>query len=130
MAIDGMKELLRDLDRIEKEFPKEANKLTNKVGNVLKGEVKAITPVDTGELRSSIVFRTTGTYEVTVGTSKEYAPHVNYGHKTMKGKGKKSSRLNSVFAVSGQYFLEKGIENFEKNNLKPLLEHCIEKVIK
>lgn len=114
MAIDGMKELLKGLDRIEKEFPKEANKLTNKVGDSLKGSIKAITPVDTGELEGSIAFKTTGTYEVTVGTPKEYAPYVNYGTKRQKG----------------QYFLEKGIENFEKNNLKPLLEHCIEKVIK
>lgn len=38
------------------------------------------TPVDTGELRISL-----GSSDNEVGYTKDYAPHVNYGHRTLGG---------------------------------------------
>ncbi|MGL5057523.1 MAG: HK97 gp10 family phage protein [Fusobacteriaceae bacterium] len=112
--IQGLDHLLGDLEKIIKEFPNEVNKVTNTIGSSLKGHIVKLVPVDTGELRTSLVFRSTGNYEVTVGTTKEYAGHVNYGTRRR----------------GGVYFLERGIQNFEDNDLEPLLEHCIKKVLK
>lgn len=114
VGIKGMSELLKDLDRIEREFPQEVNKVTNTIGNALRGHIIKVTPVDTGELRRSIVFSNTGKYEVTVGTTKKYAPYVNYGTKRQKG----------------QYFLEKGIDEFKDESLEKTLDYCIKKVLK
>ena len=52
------------------------------------------TPVDTGELRISLT--QTGD---TVGYTKDYAPHVEYGHRT-RGGG----------YVQGQHFLKKNVD--------------------
>lgn len=52
------------------------------------------TPVDTGELRKS-----SGTYGDEIGYSAEYAPHVEYGHRTLDGGW-----------VPGQRFLQKNVD--------------------
>lgn len=52
------------------------------------------TPVDTGELRLS-----SGTYGDEMGYTKEYAPHVEYGHRTVDGGW-----------VEGQRFLQANVE--------------------
>lgn len=52
------------------------------------------TPIDTGELRNS-----RGVSRDSFGYSKEYAPHVEYGH-----------RLKSGGFVQGQFFLKKNAE--------------------
>lgn len=52
------------------------------------------TPVDTGELRLSL-----GASGDEVGYTKDYAPHVEYGHRTVDGG-----------YVPGQYFLQKNVE--------------------
>lgn len=52
------------------------------------------TPVDTGQLRKS-----SGTYGDEMGYTKEYAPHVEYGHRT-KGGG----------FVPGQHYLQKNVD--------------------
>lgn len=52
------------------------------------------TPVDTGELRIS-----SGASATEMGYTKEYAPHVEYGHRT-RGGG----------FVQGQYFLKQNVD--------------------
>ena len=52
------------------------------------------TPVDTGELRKS-----SSTNLTDMGYTKEYAPHVEYGHRTRNGKW-----------IPGQKFLQKNVE--------------------
>ena len=52
------------------------------------------TPVDTGELRKS-----SGTSGYEMGYTKEYAPHVEYGHRTIDGG-----------YVPGQYYLKKNAD--------------------
>ena len=62
------------------------------------------TPVLSGELRQSLIVQND-----TVGYTKEYAPHVEYGHRTRNGGW-----------VDGQFFLKKGVEhqrNIYKNDL-------------
>lgn len=54
------------------------------------------TPVDTGELRESSVVNFG---DMTMGYTKEYAPHVEYGHRTVNGG-----------FVQGQRFLQANVE--------------------
>lgn len=54
------------------------------------------TPVDTGELRESLGQSEDG---LTVGYTKEYAPHVEFGHRTVNGGW-----------VPGQRFLQNNVE--------------------
>ena len=54
------------------------------------------TPRKTGDLRKSLMTDTQMPDGAGVGYTMEYAPHVNYGHRTRGGKG----------YVEGQHFLE------------------------
>ena len=55
------------------------------MGLLAEGNVKAHTPVgDTGNLRNSITHEL-GHHEVYIGTNIEYAPYVEYGHRTPSG---------------------------------------------
>lgn len=59
-----------------------------------RGKADGGTPVDTGELRLSL-----GHSGDTVGYTKEYAPHVEYGHRTVNGG-----------YVQGQRFLQRNMK--------------------
>ena len=61
------------------------------------------TPKDTGELIQSMSIEPVINGEGTVGYTKEYAPHVEYGHRT-RGGG----------YVEGQHFLQRNAEQQEK----------------
>ena len=74
------------------------------------------TPVDTGELRQSLRIET-GAGKAIVGYTKDYAPHVEYGHRTRSGG-----------YVAGQHFLQRNVNEEGKafknkllDNLKGLL---------
>lgn len=58
-----------------------------------RGKADGGTPVDTGELRMSL-----GQSGDTVGYAKDYAPHVEYGHRTVNGG-----------YVEGQRFLQRNV---------------------
>lgn len=58
-----------------------------------RGKANGGTPVDTGELRMSL-----GQSGDTVGYAKDYAPHVEYGHRTVNGG-----------YVDGQRFLQRNV---------------------
>ena len=59
-----------------------------------RGKANGGTPVDTGELRMSL-----GQSGDTVGYAKDYAPHVEYGHRTVNGG-----------YVEGQRFLQRNVK--------------------
>lgn len=59
-----------------------------------RGKANGGTPVDTGELRLSL-----GQSGDTVGYAKDYAPHVEYGHRTVNGG-----------YVEGQRFLRRNVK--------------------
>lgn len=59
-----------------------------------RGKADGGTPVDTGELRISL-----GQVEDVVGYTKSYAPHVEYGHRTVNGG-----------YVPGQRFLKRNVD--------------------
>lgn len=62
-----------------------------------RGKANGGTPVDTGELRMSL-----GQSGDTVGYVKDYAPHVEYGHRTVNGG-----------YVEGQHFLQRNVRTQE-----------------
>lgn len=72
--------------------------------------MRSHTPFDSGELRQSLV-----TQKDVVGYTKEYAPHVEYGHRTIGGGW-----------VEGQYFLKNGVEK-QKSIYKQDLINAIKK---
>ena len=90
---------------------------------VLKKNIKEIfnraqsggTPVDTGELRNTS-FANVQDYEF--GYTEDYAPHVEYGHRT-RGGG----------FVPGQYYLKKNVET-QRPILIEDLQKAIEKELK
>ncbi|MGL4999374.1 MAG: HK97 gp10 family phage protein, partial [Cetobacterium sp.] len=56
---------------------------------------------------------------ITVSNSTHYAIHVEFGHRTRLGKGKKASKLGGKPYVEGQFFLSNAIEKaFRKIDLK------------
>lgn len=63
-----------------------------------RGKAPGGTPVDTGELRQSLSEHVGGG-ETVVGYTKSYAPHVEYGHRTVSGG-----------YVKGQRYLQRNVE--------------------
>jgi hypothetical protein len=71
----------------------EAVVIKNMTQTYNRGKANGGTPVDTGELRMSL-----GQSGDTVGYAKDYAPHVEYGHRTVNGG-----------YVEGQRFLQRNV---------------------
>lgn len=65
-----------------------------------RGKQEGGTPVDTGELRMSMSYmRPNGDFGGEVGYTKDYGPHVEYGHRTVDGG-----------FVKGQQYLKKNVD--------------------
>nr|DAF98351.1 MAG TPA: type I neck protein [Siphoviridae sp. ctnNB1] len=90
--ISGIEELENELQRLnsvrlEAVQKKQLTQMLNRARSVF-------TPIDTGELRKSSAVN-----KEEMGYMKEYAPHVEYGHRTKNGG-----------FVQGQYFLKKNVD--------------------
>lgn len=73
-----------------------------------RGKRPGGTPVDTGELRQSLgMQRQAGIW--VVGYTKEYAPHVEYGHRTADGG-----------YVKGQHFLRDNVQAQQKQLIRDI----------
>lgn len=64
-----------------------------------RGKAPGGTPVDTGELRQSLGMTPSQDNGYEVGYTKEYAPHVEYGHRTAGGG-----------YVQGQHFFKRNVD--------------------
>jgi HK97 gp10 family phage protein len=94
----------------EKELDMMTRKLLANLAERLKGRVVRLTPVDTGNLRknwsvSRKVEKVGNTYSKELYNNTEYAPYVEYGHRTVGGKG----------WVNGRFMLKKARDNFDKS---------------
>lgn len=87
--VDNLAEALRSLNEVQFNAVVKKN-----VTQMLNTARSGGTPVDTGELRKS-----SGTYGDEMGYTEEYAPHVEYGHRTRDGG-----------YVPGQRFLKKNAD--------------------
>lgn len=75
------------------------------------------TPVDTGELRQSLSIEVSGE-KASVGYTKDYAPHVEFGHRTRNGG-----------YVAGQHYLQRNVET-QRPRYKKLLIDNLKRVLK
>ena len=117
MSIDGIPALEKELQRLnsirfDAVAELQANEMVDRATASKKPAVGG-TPYDTGELMQSVNMYGKGA-GAEVGYTKEYAPHVEYGHRT----------INGGF-VQGQHFL--------KNNVdiqRPIYRQDLQKAIK
>ena len=114
IKVSGLDEFLNDIEKLQTEMPRASRKMMNTLGEVVKGEIKMVTPVDTGELRNKNQFKTISEHEIVVFNNTKYAGHVEYGHRTKNGG-----------YVKGQYFMKRGIENAQ-----PKIHLIVKKTIK
>ena len=88
IKVTGLNKTLQGLQKGIGGYAKRAKGATMKAGLKAEALVKKKTPVDTGNLRSSINTRQVSQgrdkTEVVVGTNVSYAPHVEFGTKKMK----------------------------------------------
>lgn len=93
ITVDGISELETELDRLNS-IRWEAIRKKQVVQMLNRARALGGTPVDTGELRQS-----SSSSGEEVGYTKEYAPHVEYGHRTVGGG-----------YVPGQRYLKKNVD--------------------
>ena len=116
MNIQGLNELIRNLDRSSSNYEKEAKKALKEIGMRLKHKVSSKSPKDTGVLKKSWKYRTIDSNEGILSTNVKYAPYVEYGHRTRGGKS----------FVDGRYMLTKSVEEIESeldNQISILIEN-------
>lgn len=97
IILTGMEELEREILRLNGiRFDAVTAKNVTQMFNRAKGNNPSAggTPVDSGELRQALARLEDG-----IGYAKEYAPHVNFGHRTINGG-----------YVQGQRFLDHNLE--------------------
>lgn len=111
--VEGLDKFLKDLERMERDFPKESRKMMNSIGSVAKSKAQANAPVITGELRSKMQFRAISENEVVIFNNLHYAGHVEWGTRKFKGR----------------FFLKKAINSTEEQ-LPELVGAMVKKVLK
>lgn len=114
--VNGAEELASGLENLSQaRFDAVAKITAQNIYN--RGVAHGGTPFDTGELRQSMHL-SVGGKEAKVGYSKDYAPHVEFGHRT-KGGG----------YVEGQHYLQRNVEE-ERPRYMQLLKDNIRRVLK
>lgn len=104
----------RLLKVVRDSYPKEHKKLLRKALNLLRKNVRRITPKVEGELRKSYRIKVKGKEEGDVYTNKYYAKMVEEGHETPSGDG----------FVPGKFYLKKATEKTE-DELPDLLKGLV-----
>jgi hypothetical protein len=116
--IDGLDEWIAKLERIKVEFPEEIETEILKLANKLLRKVKQRTPVgDTGDLRRNWhigdVVREGDSWYIEVYNNLEYAPHVEFGHRTRLGVTSNPDKYmpkGTIAYVPGVHMLKISIE--------------------
>lgn len=86
-------------------------------GADLKNRANQITPIKSGDLRKSAFFDGVDTF----GYTMEYAPHVEYGHRIVRGG-------TQVGYVEGRHFLEENVKAQEPIYLRDVSDWIREKL--
>lgn len=107
MSINGFDRLNKKFARIVREFPEHAEILIDQQGELLKKDVKENTPTDTGWLKINWEKTPVKDLSTTVYNNVEYANHVEYGHRTLKGGFVKGAKmLHKAVAHRKSVFLQ------------------------
>lgn len=106
--IKGLDEALANIENMSPSIDRELTKTLNDEGIDWRDDVRANTPVDSGELRRSMTFdgvkKHAGGFEMSLTNNMEYAGHVEFGHRTRNKKG----------FVKGRYMMKKGTIRLEE----------------
>lgn len=112
---------MKNFDDLQKIFEKGLNawqseifeKEAKQIGLRAAGEIKRLTPVDTGLLRrrwTVKVVQVSGAVEIWIINNTHYAAAVNYGHRIVRG-GKTYGK------TKGAYMLEQGLYLYKRTQL-------------
>lgn len=115
ITVEGCDELAAALKKVSETRFHGAAKIAAQ--NIYNRAVNGGTPVRSGELRLSAGVDVEGEDRAVMGYGKDYAPHVEFGHRT-RGGG----------YVPGQHFLQRNVEQ-EMDNFTKLLEQELKKVL-
>ncbi|WP_262123386.1 HK97 gp10 family phage protein [Anaerococcus sp. Marseille-Q5996] len=122
IKIKGLDEALAQMENLNPKIEKELTFTLNDEGVEWRDDVRANTPVDSGELRRSMTFedvkKTGSGFEMSLSNNTEYAGHVEFGHRTRGGKG----------VVKGVYMMKKGTTRLEQR-LPSKLEQAMERAL-
>lgn len=113
MAIDGMDDWIKKLEKMREDFPKQTETFLKKKANEVIRETKRLTPVDTGILRNAWQRENNGKFKQVVFNVTSYANHIEWGHRIVRGK-------KTVGFVKGRYMLHKGISRVKVTFYKDL----------
>lgn len=112
---------MKSFDALQRTFEKGLNawqleifeREAKQIGLRAAGEIKRLTPVDTGLLRrrwAVKVVRASGSVEIWIINNTHYAAAVNYGHRIVRG-GKTYGK------TKGAYMLEQGLYLYKRTQL-------------
>ena len=131
MALKGAGDVIANLKRVQSEFAKKRRQALTRIGVIVKGDAVKMTPVDSGNLRSSAFYEVTGD-DLTIGYTAHYAAAV---HEMVEQKLKGEERADFGETRSGVSFgggtgkgkywdsgEPKFLEKAVKNNRKRILE--------
>ena len=122
VKIKGLDEALGQMENLNPKIDAELTSTLNDEGVEWRDDVRANTPVDSGELRRSMTFegvkKTGSGFEMSLTNNLSYAGHVEFGHRTRGGKG----------VVKGVYMMEKGTTRLEQR-LPSKLEKAMERAL-
>ena len=113
MAIDGMDDWIKKLEKMREDFPKQTETFLRKKANEVIKETKRLTPVDTGTLRNAWQRENNGKFKQVVFNVTSYANHIEWGHRIVRGK-------KTVGFVKGRYMLHKGVNRVKGTFYKDL----------
>lgn len=104
-------EFEKKLERIKEQAPNELSQFMKQQGELLVGDIKNNTPVDTGTLKAGWQRESKGKFTQIIYSDVEYVNHVNYGHRV---------GLSKTKVKKGVYMLQKGLIKRRKEIYKDL----------
>jgi hypothetical protein len=124
---DGIKEYIKKLGALQKTMPDIMTELVKHETEKAIGEIKMKTPVKTGLLRNSFhqdaPMIKGGLYNGVIVNNVEYASHVEYGHRIVRG-GKTVGRAEPVHMV------RKGINQYRDIKMTASVKSFLTRKIK
>ena len=117
--IKGLDLTLEKMRRLPSVFDEELTRAMNDEGLGWRDDVRANTPVDTGDLRRSWVFegvtKSGFIFEMELANNLEYSDYVEYGHRQEPGRFVSAigKRLKADY-VQGSYMLRNGTSRLEE----------------
>nr|DAP48630.1 MAG TPA: type I neck protein [Caudoviricetes sp.] len=140
MKIEGLEDLTKTLTNSAEGFNEEAEKAVGRISNKIIRRVKSKTPVaekDGGTLKRSWHVERPEQLVRVVYNDCEYAPHIEFGHRTRLGEGGESKnpkykykpKPGGIKLVEGRYMLTRSVEEVEKD-LEDEFETMIENLWK